>query len=260
MRPDVIDLRDFYTRGLGQVTQRRIGVRIRALWPNVRGERVLGLGYATPYLGTFIGEADRVVAMMPGQQGVERWPVATPARVVLGDELAMPFPDAMFDRVLLVHAFECATHLDRMLREVWRVMAPSGRILIVAPNRRSIWARSERTPFGHGHPYTVDQMTRTLRNNMFAPTQWRRSLFLPPLPWAWTLRVAPSIERFAAKWLPAMGGVLVVEAIKQIYAGTPSLSLPVQRRVPAFPQPQAVARDGLPSLRLVTGGTGEAPS
>ena len=58
---DVIDLRDFYGRPLGRVARGLIGRHIRVLWPNVKGLSVLGLGFATPYLGMFLGEAERVL-------------------------------------------------------------------------------------------------------------------------------------------------------------------------------------------------------
>ena len=53
MTIDVIDLRDFYSQRLGIVARRLINRGIHARWPNAQGQRVLGLGYPTPYLGLF---------------------------------------------------------------------------------------------------------------------------------------------------------------------------------------------------------------
>ena len=47
---DVVDLRDFYQTPLGAVTRQLLRARIRELWPDVRGQSVLGLGFATPSL------------------------------------------------------------------------------------------------------------------------------------------------------------------------------------------------------------------
>ena len=33
-----------------------------------------------------------------------------------------------------------------LLRELWRVLAPNGRLLLVVPNRRGLWARVDTTP------------------------------------------------------------------------------------------------------------------
>ena len=71
---DVVDLRDFYETRLGQVTRHLIRRRIRALWPDLGGQSLLGVGYATPYLRQYRDEAERVLAVMPAGQGVMPWP------------------------------------------------------------------------------------------------------------------------------------------------------------------------------------------
>ncbi len=59
MWQDVADLRQFYASPLGQVARRLIRRRLRALWPDLAGKRLLALGYGTPYLSPFHGEAER---------------------------------------------------------------------------------------------------------------------------------------------------------------------------------------------------------
>ena len=44
---DVIDLRDFYASPLGRVARRMIRERIRNSWPDVTGQTVVGVGFAT---------------------------------------------------------------------------------------------------------------------------------------------------------------------------------------------------------------------
>jgi hypothetical protein len=73
---DVVDLRSFYAQPLGVVTRRILGRALRSRFSNVHGLSVLGLGYATPYLGAFREEAERCIAIMPAAQGVVRWPSA----------------------------------------------------------------------------------------------------------------------------------------------------------------------------------------
>ena len=138
--------------------RRLLRPRLRVFWPNVQGMTVLGLGYATPYLRIFEGEAERVIAAMPGPQGVVRWPRGLPGRVMLVDEDDLPLPDASVDRLLLMHALENSENTRALLREVWRVLTPQGRLLAVVPNRRGLWAHIEATPFGQGHPYTPPQL------------------------------------------------------------------------------------------------------
>ena len=236
MWSDVIDLNEFYRSRLGQVARRLITRRVRELWPDVHGQSVLGLGYATPYLRAFREEAERVIAIMPAQQGVMHWPEKDPGLVCLADETELPLPDLCIDRLLLVHAVESSEHLRSMMREAWRVLSDSGRLIVVVPNRRGIWARFEHcSPFGHGHPYSQGQIKRLLRDSLFAPTAQEHALFVPPSQKRIVLQSAQAFERAGNRWFQAVSGVLLIEASKQLYAGTPvHAKAPKRRRLVAI--------------------------
>src|SRR6201986_5677471 len=79
---------------------------------------------------------------------------------------------------------------EGLLREVWRVLAPSGRMMALIPNRRGVWTRTDKTPFGHGRPYSRSQITELLRQTWFTPTAWGEALFVPPVSGGWFLRSA----------------------------------------------------------------------
>src|ERR1700737_4782913 len=139
MSIDVVDLRNFYAMHLGVVARRLIGRGIRRRFADTRGMSVVGVGYPTPYLGLFREEAERCLAFMPPAQGVVKWPTHRPGLAALVDELEMPLPDSSIDRMLLVHALEIAHDPTALLREVWRVLAGGGRLLLIVPNRRGVW-------------------------------------------------------------------------------------------------------------------------
>ena len=219
MWADAVDLRDFYASGLGRVARRMIVRRVRSLWPDVRGLNVLGLGYATPFLGPFRAEAQRVVAIMPAGQGVLHWPAEGSCLTTLADETCLPFPDRFFDRVLVVHGLECADRIRPLMRELWRVLADGGRLMVVVPNRRGLWARMERTPFGHGRPYSPGQLSQGLRDTMFTPYQSGTALFVPPVRSRMVLSSATAWEEIGQRWFPTFAGVIIFEAAKQMYAG-----------------------------------------
>lgn len=237
LRPDVIDLREFYHGHLGQAARGMVRLRLREMWPDLRGQRLLGLGYATPYLRVFESEAERVLAAMPGPQGVVRWPRGKPGRVMFVDEDELPLPDASMDRILLVHALENSENVKALLREVWRVLTPQGRLMVVVPNRRGLWAHVESTPFGHGHPYTPPQLTRLMRDALFSPVQTRAALWFPPSERGFVLRAVAAWER-TGQWLwSRFSGVLLLEAEKQVYA-TAALRPERQRRRAFVLRPQ----------------------
>ena len=219
MWTDAIDSRNFYASALGAVARRMIQRRIRTIWPNVSGMEVLGLGFATPYLSAFHGEASHTLAAMPAAQGVLHWPTDGDGLTTLVDETDLPFADVSISRVLLVHALESTDNVRPMLREVWRVLASGGRMIIVVPNRQGLWARFESTPFGRGLPYSSRQISTVLRENLFTPYQSVKALFIPPTRSRMMLSSALAIEEIGLRWFPAFAGVTIIEATKQIYAG-----------------------------------------
>jgi SAM-dependent methyltransferase len=222
MTIDVVDLREFYSRRLGIVARQMINRGIRERWPNAEGQRVLGIGYPTPYLGLFREDAERCIAFMPAAQGVLKWPTGRPALAALVDEFSLPLPDAAVDRILLVHALEMSDDPAALLREVWRVLSPSGRVMAVIPNRRGVWTRSDNTPFGHGRPYSRSQITDLLRQTWFTPTGWGEALFMPPYAGRWVLKSAQMWERAGAALSLPFAGVHIVEATKQVYRAIPA--------------------------------------
>ncbi len=218
MQIDVEQLRDFYATPRGQVARRLISARIRTRWSNVKGASVFGVGYPIPYLGTFRREASCLGAMMPVSQGALVWPSTGLRQVMIVDEEHLPLPDNSADFLLVVHGLEVMGHIRLVLREFWRILAPEGRIIIVIPNRRGIWARTETTPFGSGQPYSRGQLDKLLKNAMFTPINWTNALYVPPFERDIFLQTAVGWERAGAVATPAFGGVIVVEARKELTA------------------------------------------
>jgi SAM-dependent methyltransferase len=239
MLVDVVDLRNFYTQPVGVVTRRLLSQAIRERWPRVSGMTVAGLGYATPYLGLFNEEAERTLAFMPARQGVIRWPATDPCRSALVEETQLPLPDASMDRVLAVHALELTYYAPDLLREIWRILAANGRLLIIVPNRRGIWARSDATPFGQGRPFSRRQLAELLREALFTPVGWSEALWIPPVTRVPFLRSTIVWERVGRSLSLPFAGVQIVEATKQVFR--PIAVKPVKRAKPVL-MPAAISR------------------
>jgi len=218
MKLDVSDLRNFYAAPLGQVVRRTLAKRIRARWSSLQGQKLVGLGYASPYLGPYRAEASHIAAFMPAMQGAIAWPRTSRILSALVENHRLPLADNSIDRLLVVHCLETAERVGPLLREMWRVMAPEGRLLLIVPNRRGLWARMDSTPFGQGHPYSRRQLDALLQEALFTPTEWGSALHVPPFEYRLLLGSAPAWERVGGRVSPGFAGVIIVEAQKELVA------------------------------------------
>jgi len=232
--PDVRDLTAFYDTPLGQLARQVILRHVENFWPDLRGLRVLGYGFVLPYARLFTG-CERAIAALPAPCGALAWsPHGNEGRnaALVCEEDALPFPDLFFDRILIVHGLESAESLRPLLRQLWRVLAPEGKILLVAPNRASLWAQVQVSPFGHGRPFSRMELQGLLEGALLEPLRWSRTLYAPPFDSV--TGSGTGWERLGRKLVPGIGGVHVVEASKSLYAAaTPGLAVPAPALKPA---------------------------
>lgn len=215
---DVVELREFYASSLGNATRRLISGKLKPRAEPPRGGCFLGLGYTTPYLDEIAGEAERNFSFMMARQGVIHWPPTGLVKSALVDEFDLPLLESTVDLTLVVHGLELTDSPIEMLQEIWRVMAPQGKLVLVVPNRRGLWASFDSSPFGYGQPFSRTQLGGLLREAQFSAVSWTYALRMPPLSRNFVLKGAPAFERVGDWLMPRLAGVIIVEAVKQVYA------------------------------------------
>ena len=112
----------------------------------------------------------------------------------------------------------------------------------MVPGRSGLWARLDRTPFGHGRPYSRGQLAELMRESLFSPTHWSEALYIPPFQHRTWLHAAAFVEDIGVGLSLPFGGVLIVEATKLLYrpvAVRNPLAYAAQRRQPVL-VPEAV--------------------
>lgn len=220
MRPTIVQLRQFYSSRLGRAVKKRLRQLVLRHWSEHRNEVIIGLGYAPPLLRVLEREGtSSIAALMPADQGAIYWPVHTDNRSILGDELAPPFAPNTLHRVVVLHALEFLPKPDELLQVYWEMLAPGGRLLLFVPNRRGLWSRLGNTPFARGIPYNAAHLKELLEVAQFTLRECYTALFALPRTRQQGDGFAPLLEWLGQWLLPGFGGVLVVEAEKQIYAG-----------------------------------------
>lgn len=239
MHIDVVELEHFYKTRLGHLVQRSVRARVRELWPNVGSDAVLGLGFPNPIMARYTQEAMRAIIAMPAGQGANWWQAGGGNATALAFEDELPFADLSFGRIVALHLLENTDNLAATLEEIWRVLTPEGRFIAIVPNRSSLWARLERTPFGHGRPFSKGQLIRLLSETGFSPERHVQALFFPPSKARIMMRLAGPWERLQTRMLGQMGGVHIIESVKHVHGFVPSKGARIRLRLPtARPVPQ----------------------
>ena len=246
MYGDIVDLRAFYATPLGRLAERSIAMAVSSVWATLANERLVGLGYTLPLLDRFGADAERVFAFMPARQGAVNWPVEGPSATALVFDEELPLPDSSVDRLLMMHLLEHSEDPRETLTEAWRVLAPGGRLVVVVPNRRGVWARFEHTPFGTGRPFSSGQLTALLGDTNFTPGPIAEALFFPPIRRRFMLQFASVLERTGRRVWPVFSGAVIVEAQKRLYQGRPVAQRASRRVFVPVLSPQGASRQAFP--------------
>ena len=242
MHNDIVEMRAFYQSALGQRANHALAMALIRIWKPLANERLMGIGYTRPWLERFEADAQITISFMLAAQGAAKWPRQGPSRTALVFDEELPLMDSSIDRILAIHTLEHSENPRETLMEFWRVLAPNGRLVIVVPNRRGVWARVETTPFGTGRPFSRGQLLKLLRETNFTASAETEALFFPPSRRFLAVKMSNQIESFGLRAWPMFGGAIIIEAQKRMYQGLP-VAARLSRRVfvPAL-SPQGVNR------------------
>ncbi|MCX7343780.1 MAG: methyltransferase domain-containing protein [Proteobacteria bacterium] len=217
MSIDVVDLKEFYQSSTANDITPIFQEILKKLRVSNKNSRCLFVGFGAPYADQNKSE----FLLMPAHIGVLAWPDSKNNRTLLAYEDEWPFADHMFDEIIVLHGLEYAQNAGKLFEECYRSLLPEGRLIVIVPNRRSIWVRSDKTPLGFGQPYTLTQLSKILKKYDFIPIDVARGLYSLPSKksfyniWSWFF------ELIASRALQKFSGLVGVVAIKRVYAGIP---------------------------------------
>jgi SAM-dependent methyltransferase len=178
---------------------------------------------------------------------------------LLGDVEELPLASDSVDTLIAHHALEFAAHPHQALREMQRVLAPHGHLLVIGFNPFSLQGIANRTlgRFGHG----LWHYDRLLGKSRL--TDWLHLLgceveavhnlyAIPPAGSGRLRRTLTGLDQFARDHNWPLGGIYVLHAIKQVRGrNRPRAALQVQRRrlIGLVPKPTAAPVPATPSSR-----------
>ncbi len=130
---------------------------------DLAGKKVLDVGCGRGCAGDVVCEAGGEYT------GVDFVASRTGFRLALGDAAALPFPDASFDSVFCIDAFEHFPDPDRAAAEFRRVLRPGGFFYLSAPNYSNVagivkriyeglglYEKNTWAPFGRWQPQELE--------------------------------------------------------------------------------------------------------
>lgn len=215
---NALHLKQFYASDLGELTRAYLQTHMAKMWPRNDDDTQLALGYPT-VLWRKEHIPKNLILVMPAEQGAVRWPRHEANKTIVSRDADLPVPGNTINRVILLHSLEFSPHISELMKEVYRVLVPNGRVMIIAPNRLGLWARSSQSPFGYGRPFSTAEIKSLLEDTGFTFRRHRTTLFMPPTHRRLLLKASKVVEFFGQFFLPMCGGVHMVEAEKQIYSG-----------------------------------------
>ena len=247
MRGDAHDLKRFYASPLGRAARASIAVGLSRVWRPLPKERLAGLGYPLPWLDDLARGTERTLALMPAAQGACRWPHEGSSRTAIIYEEELPLADAAIDRMLMVHALEHSEQPVETLREVHRALAANGRLVVVVPHRRGVWARFEHTPFGTGRPWSRGQLARVLEESGFHVADVNDALLFPPVAHRLIARAWRPLDWTGRKMFSTFSGAIVAVGTKEGGGTAVPAATRLLRRPVAVPE---WAAEGVPNRRM----------
>lgn len=235
MSVDVVDLREFYATPLGQVAQASLAKAVGNTAALSDELEIVGMGYPVPLFDELASKNPNAIILMPARQGALQWPRGKNSKVALVDEDELPIETASVQCVVVLHLLENVSDPSQILDEIWRILVPEGKLILVATNRRGLWARFEHTPFGNGRPFSKGQLSVLLRKAKLTPSSWGDCLNFPPARINRLIRFFPYFDKIGHRLWPVFCGAFIVTATKRLYQGVPVGSKSRQRvKVPVL--------------------------
>lgn len=202
---------------LGRSLQATEAHQLRAVWPQLYGTVAVQLGHIGRHdLLEGVIAPTRILLDVPDSHDFNN------VAPVYGVADALPFETRSVDLVLLPHTLEFSPDPHQVLREVQRVLAPEGHVVILGFNPFSCWGlrrlflhKQGRAPWC-GRFLPLARVKDWLALLEFEPTQGKMLYYRPPFASDRLRERLFFLEKAGDRWWPMAGGVYLLVAKKRV--------------------------------------------
>lgn len=142
--PSSLELSLFYGTPNGQLLNAEIASCLAEFLKEKKLSKryLLCVGYPVSSCLPLFRQAKSYSVLTPFFQGPRKLVDKGLNRAALGDEAHLPFMEASFDIAVIFHAVEYMEDPVSFFEELWKVLSPGGRIILMIPNRKGGWKKS----------------------------------------------------------------------------------------------------------------------
>lgn len=215
---DSARLDQFYHRREGRMAAGFLRKAIRPLLGIEADIDRLGFGYPFMCLPSSYLAKSALPVLIPSEMGALAYGSNEAVMTAAIASSSWPIASDSMNQIIMCHGLEYCHDGEGVLAEANRVLVSAGELVLMVPNRSSLWVRNEATPIGHGRPFSKGQISKLLAKTGFTITSQSRALFLPPKLLRAPPRLARGMDHLGSWGWGLFGGVILIRATKLQYA------------------------------------------
>ena len=221
---DILNYQKFYNSSIGKFLSSHIQDQLKKYCFLYDNQNIGCFGYSEPYLNFLKKFSISSTYCFSKRMGILDDSIMKGNKVLI-DEEKIPFQDSFFDHIFLIHYLENNYNTKASLREIWRSLAPEGKLYIIVPNKKSSWYLSDKSPFSSGNGFSKKQISELLEDSFFDIQNIDRLVYFPNTTMKFINNNNALIDKFGSFFFKYFNGVYFCVVKKRIYANVNTKSL-----------------------------------
>ncbi len=216
LSPEAEAFGNFYKTKRGEDLNNEIIKSLAVGWPKKTVSRchILTIGYPLPGLKKLFKKALSFAVFFPAFMGPNevKWRGRNVSAVV--NETRLPLRQGSYDAAFVFHSLEFMTDPVSFLEDLWRTLAPAGRVTVLVPNRRAGWKKSGVPGQEEANPFLFREVKTLLEGAGFKPINSYGVFYGLPVGFLQTILFSGLLKTLSGGSFAGLPGFMIVEAEK----------------------------------------------